>query len=125
MVILIAFLLALVPTVAILWPFIRGHRHVDPLEDETSTQAELERRWDAALVGLKSAELELGLGNLDEEAYHWLREQYMSEAASVMKAMELEEEQEAELLASIEREVEEIRRGLVGPDPESAPGGAR
>lgn len=114
MLILFAVLLALVPAVAILYPFLRRSGASDLLEDESSSQAELARRWEAAIAGLRSAELEHAIGNLSEEDYRWLREQYMTEAAVVMKAMELEEEQERELLASIQREVQQVRLRALG-----------
>lgn len=109
MLILIAILIALIPAVAILYPFLRGPRDGESFEDESSTQAELQRRWDAALGGLKNAELEWSIGTLAEEDYRWLRQQYMKEAALVMKAMELEEEQEEDLLSSIELELKQTR----------------
>lgn len=115
MLILIALILAAIPAVAILYPFVmRGSGH-EWKEDEGAPIAELERRWDAALAGLKSAELELSIGNLDDEDYLWLRRQYMREAATVMRAMELEEEQEEELLARVETQIQEVRARALGP----------
>ena len=109
MLVLIAVLLALIPAVAILYPFLRRLGQSELLEDESSPQAELARRWDAALAGLKNAELERAIGNLSDQDYRWIREQYMTDAALVMKAMELEEEQEKELLSTIDREVQAAR----------------
>ena len=114
MLILIAVLLALLPAIAILYPFLRRLEHSEPPEGEDSPRAELDRRWDAALAGLKTAELELAIGNLSGEDHEWLHQQYMTEAAVVMKAMELEEQQEQELLASIDREVRRARRQALG-----------
>ena len=115
MLILIALILAAIPAVAVLYPFImRGSSH-EWLEDEGDPMAELERRWDAALAGLKNAELEFSIGNLDNEDYMWLRQQYMREAALVMRAMELEEEQEEELLARVEEQIQEVRARALGP----------
>ena len=84
----------MIPAFAILYPLLRGLGKNEFLEDENSPQAELARRWDAALAGLKNAELELALGNLDEDDHQWLRRQYMTEAALVLKGMRLEDEQE-------------------------------
>ena len=122
MVILIALILAAIPAVAILYPFvIRGSSH-EWKEDEGAPIAELERRWDAALAGLKNAELEFSIGNLDDEDYLWLRRQYMREAAMVMRAMELEEDQEEELLARVEAQIQEVRARALGPSvPTAAP----
>ena len=116
MVVLIAVLLTLIPAIAILYPFLRGDGGADLVQDESSLQSELSRRWDAAITGLKGTDLEWSIGNLTEEDYRWLREQYMAEAAAIMKAMELEEEQEQELLAQIESEV----RSLSPPSREVA-----
>ena len=121
MIIVIAILLALIPTVAILYPFLKRDVGNEWLDDESSPQAELERRWDSALAGLRSAELEYSIGNLDDEDYHWLRQQYMREAAIVMRSMELEEEQEEELLTSIEQEIQQVRRKALGIKDDESP----
>lgn len=116
MLILIALLLALIPAVAILYPFLRGTGRDEYLEDEGSAKAELSRRWEATLDALKSTELEWAIGNLAREDYTRLREQYMTEAALIMKAMELEEEQEWEMASAIRREVRQVRPSTLGPD---------
>ena len=109
MLVLVALLLALLPAIAIIYPFVRRLGHDELPEDETSPEVELGLRWDAALAGLKSAELDWTIGRLAEGDYRWLRQRYMTEAAVVMKAMELEEHQQGDLLASIEHELEETR----------------
>ena len=116
MLVLIALLLALIPAVAVLYPFLRRRSISRAVVDEGSTEAELARRWDAALSGLKSAELEYAIGNLAEADYRSLREQYMTEAALVMKAMDLGLEQERDLLSSVRREITSVRIRAVGPD---------
>ena len=85
--------------------------------DETSTYSELTRRWEAAIAGLKNTELEHAIGNLTEDDYGDLREQYMLEAANIMKAMELEDQQEEELLTNVAREVRAVRERFTGPSP--------
>lgn len=122
MLVLYAVLIVLVPAVVILYPFLRRKSEVgEPAEDESSAHAELARRWDAALSSLKSAELERSVGNLTEDDYQWLRGQYMAEAVQVMKAMELEEQQEQELLATIDLEVERVRARALGAANGKAP----
>ena len=116
MIILIAILLALIPALAVLYPFVRGNAANEWLDDESSPTADLERRWDSAIAGIKSAELEFSIGNLVEDDYHWLRQEYMREAAMVMQAMDLEEDQEAELLAAIEEEIRRVRERVSGTD---------
>ena len=120
MLVLIALLIALIPAFAVLYPFLR-HRSVSrAVVDEGSNEAELTRRWDAALSGLKSAELERAIGNLAETDYIWLRDQYMIKAALIMKAMDLELEQERNLLSSVRREIRSVRIRAVGPDETAA-----
>ena len=121
MLVLTAILLILLPAIAILYPFLKGRLGDELVEDESTPRAELERRWEATLVGLKSAELEYALGNLVDEDYTWLKERYMVEAAQVLKAMELEFEQEEELLANIALEVQRVRmRNGVKPEVDLA-----
>ena len=114
MTILIALMLAMIPAVAILYPFLRRRHTPSPVEDETSTRSELDRRWEAALAGLRTAELDRAVGTLAEDDYRWLRERYMTDAALVMKAMELEEQEEREMLAAVEREVRQVRERVLG-----------
>ena len=116
MLVLIALLLALIPAVAVLYPFLRRRSVSRAVVDEGSNEAELARRWDAALSGLKNTELEYAIGNLTQTDYRWLREQYMTQAALVMKAMDLELEQERDLLSSVRREIRSVRTRAAGPD---------
>ena len=103
MLVTMALLLALVPALVILYPFLGKRARSRRLEDEGSSQAELSRRWDAAFAGLKGTELEWTIGNLAESDYSRLREQYMTEAALVMKAMKPKQKQERELGSAIRR----------------------
>jgi hypothetical protein len=122
MLILIATLLALIPTAAILYPFVFKKGISSVFHDETSTYSELTRRWEASVAGLKSTELEHAIGNLMDDDYADLKEQYMLEAARVLKAMELEDQQEDELLASVSREVRAVRERFSGPEPQGTEG---
>ena len=117
MLVLIAVLIALVPAAIVLYPLIRRAGRGEFDEDESSVSAELDRRWESAVAGLRAAELEASIGNLSEEDHRWLREQYTTEAALVMKAMDLEEQQEEELLARMRAEVAEARARALGPPP--------
>jgi hypothetical protein len=118
MLVLIAILLALIPAAIVLHPLVRRLGADEFLMDESSVSAELTRRWESALAGLKAAELELSIGNLTEEDHAWLKERYTTEAALVMKAMELEEQQEQDLLDRITAEVADARARALGPEPE-------
>ena len=114
MLVLIAVLIALVPAVIVLYPLARRLGSDEFDDDESSVTAELTRRWESALAGLKAAELELSIGNLSDEDYRWLREQYTTEAALVMKAMDLEDQQQEELLARMKAEVDQARKRALG-----------
>ena len=116
MLVLIVVLLALIPAIAIIYPFLRGLGRGEPEEDESSVRAERARRWDMALAGLKSVELEWSIGNLSDEDYLWMKEQYINEATLALKAMDLEEDMEQELLASIELEAGQARAQASGED---------
>ena len=114
MLVLIAVLIALVPAAIVLYPLARRLGSDEFDDDESSVSAELTRRWESALAGLKAAELELSIGNLSDEDYRWLREQYTTEAALVMKAMDLEDQQQDELLARMKAEVDQARMRALG-----------
>ena len=122
MLVLIAILLALIPAAVVLYPLVRRTGADEYLVDESSVSAELSRRWESALAGLKAAELELSIGNLSEDDYDWLKGQYTIEAALVMKAMDLEEQQEQDLLDRITAEVAAARERALGPVPNSDDG---
>ena len=113
MLVLAAFLLALIPAFAIAYPFLR--RVGSPLlTDEDTREAELASRWETAVAGLRSTELEWAIGNLAEEDRRWLRERYMTDAALVLKEMELEEAEEHALMATVEHEMRRVRVQTAG-----------
>ena len=113
MLILAAFLLALIPAFAIAYPVLR-RAGSSLLADEDTRAAELASRWETAVAGLRSTELESAIGNLAEEDREWLRERYMTDAALVLKEMELEEAEEHALMATVEREMQRARTQAVG-----------
>ena len=125
MLILAVIILTLVPTIAVIYPFLWGNPSEEILVDEPSPSEELRRRWESAVAGLRSTELEHALGNLPQADYEWLREEYMTEAALVMKALELEQQQEEEMLASIEVEIGRVREGILGGTQESSASAAQ
>lgn len=108
MLVLIAFLLALIPAVAVAYPLVRRVGRVSLSDDETQ-DTELASRWETAITGLKNTELEWAIGNLATEDRKWLREQYMTDAALVLKEMELEEGEERSVIATVEQEMKRIR----------------
>ena len=116
--VLVGLVLIAIPLAAILYPFLR-RRGLHEVLTESEAHEELDRRWDAALAGLRSAELEHAIGTLGEEDYQVLRDQYMTEAALVLRSLEMEAGREAELLARVEEEIRSVREGFLGSDKDS------
>ena len=116
MIVAIAILLTLVPALMIIWPFILGLRRDEFEYDEGAPQADLMRRWDAAVAGLASAELDHSLGNLSEHDYGGLRAQLMTEAADLMREMELSEHEEEQMLFGLRDEILAVRSRIEGED---------
>ena len=113
MLVLISILLALIPTIAILYPFLRGPAWRSPPIDENSTDTDLTQKWEVAIAGLKNTELEWNIGNLNDQDYRWLKHQYMMDASSVMKAMEIEKTQEQEILSSVNEKIRVAKKQLL------------
>ena len=113
MLVLMGILLALVPAAFILWPFVFGLRRDEFDYDEGAPQADLMRRWDAAVAGLANAELDHGLGNMTDGDYATVRRQLMSEAAAVMREMEVTGAEEQLMLSGLREEVRSVRSRVV------------
>lgn len=120
MLIIVAAALALIPTVAILWPFVLGISRDEFAEDESAPTADLMRRWNAAVAGLKSSELDHAIGNLTDEDYRVVRHQLMTEAAVILKTMELEESEEEQMLTAVRTEMHDVRARVVGESDSSS-----
>ena len=116
--VLVGLALVAIPLAAILYPILK-RRGLHEVLAESEAHEELDRRWDAALAGLRSAELEHAIGTLGEEDYQVLREQYMTEAALVLRSLEMESGREADLLARVEEEIRRVREGFLGDDNDS------
>ncbi len=114
MLVVIALILSLIPAAAVIYPFVRGVGRDEFADDESAPVADLMRRWDAAVASLRSTELENAIGNLDDADYRVVRRQLMTEAALVLKTMELEEAEKERLLANVRTEVREVRSRVEG-----------
>ena len=124
MLVIMAFVLALIPAVVIAYPFLRlAGRSV--LSDEDTQGAELTLRWETAIAGLRNTELEWAIGNLEDGDREWLRDRYMTDAALVLKEMELEEAEEEALMATVEREMKRVRVRAGGGDADDGETGGR
>ena len=111
MLVLIAILLALIPALAIAYPFLRPSASEWQDDEGSTTQAALERRWDTALTTLRAAHLDHAIGNLTPADYRHLRRQSLRHAAAAMRAMRLEPDQEEAMLARLEAEARRGREG--------------
>ena len=58
------------------------------------------------MEGLRHAELEMSVGNVDESDYLWLKQVHMTEAAMVLKALEISVEDEKSLIEQISKVAE-------------------
>ena len=108
MILVITMILAVLPAAAILYPFFRKTNQYIWQDDEGSELSYLERRWEVASNGIRDAELEHSLGNIEENDYVWLRHEYMQEAMEVIQSMELEVEQENEMIRDIEIQISDV-----------------
>ena len=109
MLVLVALLLTLIPAIAILYPFLRRRRPGEELEEEGSPESDLARLWESTIVALKNTDLEWEIGNLAEEDHRRIREHYMTEAAIILKKMDLAEDEERALLKSVDLEVQQFQ----------------
>ena len=117
MLVLAAIIISVVPAILIAYPIIKKIASNKSIpDDESSLYADLERRWESALEGLRHAELEMSVGNGDESDSLWLKQVHMTEAAMVLKALEISVEDEKSLIEQISKVAE-----IVSPNsfPES------
>ena len=118
MLVLIAIILTVIPALIILYPLLKRVGSTELLKDESSLTSELNRRWDSVVAGLRTAELEFSIGNLSHDDYKWIKNTYAKETAQIMEAMELQEEEENELMESLEQEIARAKLEL-GSEKES------
>ena len=102
MLVVSAIIISVIPAILIAYPVLKKIASRMPLpEDESSLRADLERRWESALEGIRHAELEMSIGNLSEADYLWLKQVHMAEAANVLKTLEISAEKERLLIEEI------------------------
>ena len=106
MVVLISLILSIFPFILIIFPLIRKYSVSEFIpQDESSLFSDLERRWDSAIEGLRSTELERMVGNLHDQDYEWLKNIHLYEAALVLKALDLSEIEQNQLIYEVRNEV--------------------
>ena len=102
MIFLISVLICLVPFSAIAYPLIRKVATKNPAPvDDSSLELELDRRWQTALEGMATSEIEFMVGNLSEPDYASLRESYMVEASIVLQMAQFSSQQQQEILEQV------------------------
>ena len=52
----------------------------------------------------------MSIGNLSKDDYIWIKETYAQETAQIIQAMELQDEEEQELMASLEKEIRKAKQ---------------
>ena len=106
MVVLISLILSIFPFILIIFPLIRKYSVSEFIpQDESSLFSDLERRWDSSIEGLRSTELERMVGNLHDQDYEWLKNIHLYEAALVLKALDLSEIEQNQLIDEVRNEV--------------------
>ena len=106
MVVLISLILSIFPFILIIFPLIRKYSVSEFIpQDESSLFSDLDRRWDSAIEGLRSTELERMVGNLHDQDYEWLKNIHLYEAALVLKALDLSEIEQNQLIDEVRNEV--------------------
>ncbi len=107
MLVLAAIIISVIPAIFIGYPIIKKIASSTSIpDDESSLHADLERRWESALEGIRHAELEMSVGSVDESDYLWLKQVHMAEAAMVLKALEISVEDEKALIEQISKATE-------------------
>ena len=100
MLLIITAVLVLIPALAILYPFLRNNAIGSMDDKDSSVDTDMLRKLDVALEGLNNTELEFELGNISLEDYEWIKERYMTDAAYLMKILEMDESQKRTLFGS-------------------------
>ena len=94
------------------------------LDEEGSIQADLGYRWEGLVTSLQDVEAERSFGILSNDDYQWLKQRYMAEAVTLLKAAEIEEQEQSSLWESIEVELEQVRQRILGNKNEATETGS-
>ena len=115
MIVLFAFVLAIIPAVAILSPFLMRKKHPYLSDKETHIAGPISD-WEAAIFDLKNLELEFAIGNLAKEEYDSLRTMYMNKAAQLLRNVHVSQNEQSELMIAVESEMQSVRKRVVGDE---------
>ena len=100
-----SFLLSLIPISLIIYVFFRRSSLREFEKVYSSFDPQFKIQWDNAVQGLVNAEIENGIGNLDQSDYQWIRVEYVKEAAMALRSMGLTKIQEDLLLQDLHQKV--------------------
>tara|TARA_B100000745_G_C19807682_1_gene266046 strand:- start:111 stop:458 length:348 start_codon:yes stop_codon:yes gene_type:complete len=106
MIVAIAIFLALIPAIAVIYPFLRRFLSDELVFDESSPELYLLRLWESALSNIRNIELEWSIGNLSKDDYIFLRRKSILNVAVVIQNMELHENKKIELIEKIKHEIQ-------------------
>lgn len=116
MVVLVALGVMALALIFVLYPLFREKDEEPEEEGKDDLRALMDRRK-AAYEDIRDLDADYRLGNLDEEDYHHLREQYTLRAAAILKALDNLRRGDDELEEEIERELQALRLSSSNTDP--------
>ena len=89
MLVFLAVLIALIPLVAIVYPFLRGQSYLQVPDDSATKIDSIYSRWQVLTEGISILELDHDLSNLNDVDYIEARDQYLLEANTILDEMGL------------------------------------
>ena len=113
MLVLFAFLLAIIPATAILSPFVLKKKHPYLSDGEIHIVSPISD-WESAIFDLKNLELEFAIGNLGKQEYDSLKTIYMNKAAQNLRNVHVSQNEQSELMSAVESEMQSVRERFVG-----------
>lgn len=109
MTVFLAVLIALIPLMAIVYPFLRGQSYVQTFDDSETKIDSIYSRWQVLTEGIRILELDHDLSNLNNVDYIETRDQYFLEANAILDEMGLNGKDRESMFSQI----------LVGPEDNS------
>lgn len=102
--VLVSILIVALVGAVIMYPFLGRRLGGAEFEEEGSVQSERDYRWESVVTGLQNAEMERAIGSLPKEEYQSVRRRYMAEGAALLRAADLEYQNEEGLPDNIQAE---------------------
>lgn len=124
MILLISAIIVLLVGGVIILPFLGARNLYMELDEEGSIQADLGYRWEGLVTSLQDVEADRSFGTLSNDDYQWLKQRYMAEAVTLLKAAEIEQQEQSSWWESIEAELEQVRQRILGNQDEATENGS-